>query len=78
VNSDGTFTIVSTFKGLPEQLSTPHGPVHTQEVGFIQFVNVFDSTFNLISQTITVENGPHPDADSGSTLFCQVVTAALS
>jgi hypothetical protein len=78
VNPDGTVTIVSTFKGLPEQLSTPNGPVLTKDVGFIRFVNVFDSSFHLISQTITVENGPHPDADSGSTLFCQVVTAALS
>jgi hypothetical protein len=78
VNPNGTITIVSTFKGVPEQVSTPHGPVLTQDVGFIQFVNVFDSSFNPISQTITVENGPHPDADSGSMLFCQVITAALS
>lgn len=77
-NPDGTFTEVFTYKGLPEQLLAPNGPVLTQDAGLITFVDLFSSTGQFISQTITVENGPHPDADSGSTLFCQVVTAALS
>jgi hypothetical protein len=77
-NPDGTLTVVSTFKGLPEQLSTPNGPVLTQDAGVITFLDLFDSAGNFISETVLVENGPHPEADSGFTLFCQVVTAALS
>jgi hypothetical protein len=77
-NPDGTMTQVFTYKGLPEQISTPNGPVLTQDAGIITFVVLFDRSGNFISQTVTVENGPHPNADSGFTLFCQVVTAALS
>jgi hypothetical protein len=75
-NPDGTFTEVDTFKGVPQQLSTPHGPVLTQGDGLITFVDQLDKDGNVISQTIVVDNGPHPDADGS--LFCQIVTAALS
>jgi hypothetical protein len=77
-NPDGTTTFVATYKGLPEQLSTPNGPVLTQDVGLATIVYVFDSSDNLISVTPIVEHGPHPDLGSGFSLFCQVVTAALS
>jgi hypothetical protein len=46
--------------------------------GLITFVDQFDSSGNFISQTIVVDNGRHPNAESGFTLFCQIVTAALS
>jgi hypothetical protein len=77
-NPDGTVTLVQTYKGLLSQLSTPNGPVLARDAGIITFVNLFDSSGNLISQTFLVVAGPHPDAASGFTLFCQVVTAALS
>jgi hypothetical protein len=79
LNPDGTLaTTLITYKGLPEQLKTPNGPVLTQDAGIITFFNLFDSSGNFISQTVTAESGPHPEADSGFTLFCQAVTAALS
>jgi hypothetical protein len=78
LNPDGTFTQVITFKGMPEQIKTPNGPVLTQDVGIATFVRLFDSSGNFISQTVIVEKGPHPDLDSGFTVFCQVITAALS
>jgi hypothetical protein len=79
LNPDGSFaTAVVTNKGLPEQISTPNGPVLTQDRGLITFLDLFDSSGNFISQSILVDKGPHPDAESGGSLFCQVITAALS
>jgi hypothetical protein len=77
-NPAGTFTVVRNFKGLPVQLSTPNGPVLLRDAGLITFVDQFDSAGNFLSETITVDKGPHPDAESGGSLFCQVITAALS
>jgi hypothetical protein len=77
-NPDGIVTVVSTYKGLPEQIETPNGPVLTQDAGLITFVDTFDAAGNFLSDTISVENGPHPEADSGGALFCQVVTAVLT
>jgi len=78
MNLDGTSTGVVTDKGLQEQLKAPNGGVLTADMGIIIFTNLFDSSGNFISQTVNVVAGPHPEADSGFTLFCQVVTAALS
>jgi hypothetical protein len=78
MNPDGTVTFVSTSKGMPEQISTPNGPVLTQDVGFVSTIFLLDSSGNIISSTIIIENGPHPEKDSGFALFCQVVTDALS
>ncbi len=77
-NPDGSSTAIETYKGLPEQISTPNGPVLSRDVGLITFLDTLDSSGNLIAQTITVDKGPHPDAESGGTLFCQTVIAALS
>jgi hypothetical protein len=78
VNPDGSFTVLFTYKGKPEQIATPHGPVVSQDVGIATFVNLFDSSGHLISQTVLVDKGPHPDLESGFTLFCQVVIPLLS
>jgi hypothetical protein len=74
----GTITFVTTFIGLPEMIKTPHGPVLLREAGFISFAETRDlDTFDLISSEVIVK-GPHPDADSDFTLFCEVITAALA
>ena len=76
-NPDGTFTGTTTFKGLPEKISSPHGAILTRDAGIIAFIDTFDSSGRLISETIA-QSGPHPEADAGGALFCQVVTAALT
>jgi hypothetical protein len=75
----GTITFIDTFKGLPEQIRTPHGPVIVRDVGLITFANTFDlETEEFVSQEILVNRGPHPDADSDFELFCEVITDVLS
>jgi hypothetical protein len=74
----GTITFVTTFKGLPEMIKTPHGPVLLRDAGLISFADTFDlATFDFISSEVIVK-GPHPDADSDFTLFCEVITEALA
>lgn len=75
----GTITFVYTYKGLPEQIRTPHGPVLVRDAGVITFADTFDlETGDFISSEVLVNNGPHPEADSNFELFCEVITAALS
>lgn len=76
-NPDGSITFVDTYKGLPEKIFTPNGPVLTRDAGFITFYNTFDANGNFLSFSF-VEKGPHPENDSDFQLFCQVVTAALT
>jgi hypothetical protein len=74
----GTITFVTTFKGLPEKIRTAHGPVLLRDAGVITFVDTFDlETGELISSDVIVK-GPHPEADSDFTLFCEVITEALA
>jgi hypothetical protein len=78
-NGDGTVTFTSTFKGLPEKIKLPNGTVLSQDVGFVTFNDTFDATTgDFLGETISPENGPHPDLDSGFTLFCDVIVPALS
>ena len=75
----GTITFSSTNKGLPEKIMTPGGPVLLRDAGVITFANTFDlETGEFISFAVTVNNGPHPEADSDFALFCEVLTAALA
>lgn len=76
-NPDGTFTFVQTYKGLPEKISTPNGPVLSRDAGIITFTDTFDANGNFVSQTIT-QHGPHPEADADFALFCQIVAPLLS
>lgn len=74
----GTVTVTFSVRGLPEKISTPHGPTLTRDAGLITFVNVFDlATEELISEEIIVNHGPHPEADSDFTLFCEIITDEL-
>lgn len=78
-NGDGTVTFVTTFKGLPEQIKLPNGPVLSRDVGVIGFADTFDATTgDFLGETVSPNRGPHPDADSGFTLFCDVIVPALS
>jgi hypothetical protein len=78
-NGDGTVTFVNTFKGLPEKLKLPNGPILLRDAGFVSFIDTFDATTgDFISEVISPENGPHPDLDSGFALFCDVIVPALT
>jgi hypothetical protein len=75
----GTITFVYSFKGLPEVLRTPQGPVLLRDAGLITFSDTFDlETEEFLSSEILVNRGPHPDADSDFTLFCEVISEALA
>jgi hypothetical protein len=75
----GTITFLTSFKGLPEKIQTANGPVLLSDVGIITFADTFDlETGDFISSEIVVNNGPHPEADSDFTLFCEVITGALA
>jgi hypothetical protein len=77
-NGDGTITFVSTFKGLPEKVKIPNGPVLLRDAGFVSFNDTFDATTgDFLGETISPENGPHPDLDSGFELFCDVLVPYL-
>ena len=75
----GTITFINSFKGLPEKIQTAQGPVLLRDAGVITFADTFDlETGEFISSETIVNNGPHPEADSDFTLFCEVITGALA
>jgi hypothetical protein len=74
----GTITFLTSFKGLPEKIQTAGGPVLLRDAGIITFADTFDlESGEFISSEITVK-GPHPEADSDFTLFCEVISGALT
>jgi hypothetical protein len=74
----GTITFFTTFKGLPEKIQTPNGPVLLRDAGIATFVDTFDlETGELISSDFIIK-GPHPELESDFTLFCEVISEALS
>ncbi len=81
-NGDGTFTAILNNIGLPEKISTTNGPTLTRDAGNVSriFIGTFDAQHNFIVSSVTIASvaGPHPELASGFTLFCQVVTAALT
>jgi hypothetical protein len=78
-NGDGTITFTETNKGLQEKLKLPNGTVLSRDAGLVTFNHTFDATTGeFLGQTISPENGPHPDLDSGFTLFCDVIVPALT
>lgn len=75
----GTITFLTSFTGLPEKIQTAAGPVLLRDAGIITFADTFDlETGEFISFEITVNKGPHPEANSDFTLFCEVISGALS
>jgi hypothetical protein len=74
----GTITFFTTFKGLPEKIQTANGPILLRDAGVITFADTFDlETGEFISSEVTIK-GPHPEADSDFTLFCEVISEALT
>jgi hypothetical protein len=74
----GTITLHTSVRGLPERISTPHGPVLTRDAGLITFVTTFDlATGREISTEVIVNHGPHPQAESDFTLFCEIIASEL-
>jgi hypothetical protein len=73
---EGIHTVVETHKGLPEMVRTDHGGVLTRDAGYIVFHEVYNGD-QFVSSEIFINRGPHPDAESDFTLFCEVVTSAL-
>jgi len=76
INPDGGWTELDTHKGLTEQIKTPQGPLLLRDVGYAQLLVTFDGDGNFLSSQIVLDNGPHPDAESG-TAGCDVITSAL-
>ena len=77
-NEDGTVTATYTFRGLAERMTTGPGRAITMDVGVITFTTRFDaSTGEAISDSTDFVAGPHPEADSGFELFCEVVEDVL-
>jgi hypothetical protein len=73
----GTITFLVSFIGLPEKIQTAHGSVLLRDAGVITFADTFDlETGEFISSEVTIR-GPHPEAESDFTLFCEVITEAL-
>ena len=73
---EGLHTHEFTNKGLPEMLRTEHGGVLIRDAGYIVFHQV-DNGDEFVSSEIVVNRGPHPEAESDFTLFCDVMTDAL-
>jgi hypothetical protein len=75
----GTITFLTSYKGLPEKIQTAHGAVLLRDAGIITFADTFDlETGEFISSETIVNKGPHPEADSDFTLFCEVISGALT
>jgi len=63
-------------KGITEKIQLPNGPVLSLDAGVIvELVTVQDG--NILDDQIVSTNGPHPEAASGYSLFCEVVPQAL-
>jgi hypothetical protein len=73
---EGVHTVEQTNIGLPEMYRTEHGGVLTRDAGYIVFHVTFDGD-EFISSEIVVNRGPHPQAESDFTLFCDFMPDAL-
>lgn len=60
-------------------IKLPHGGFLSRDAGAVTITRVFDAiTFDLVSQTVSGEKGPHPDLDSDFEVFCNVIVRALT
>jgi hypothetical protein len=74
----GTLTLLFTFKGLPSQLKSAQGGVVLRDAGIITFALTLDleTGEELSFETILIK-GPHPEAESDFTIFCDAFLEAL-
>ncbi|HEY2556616.1 MAG TPA: hypothetical protein VGI08_05880 [Diaminobutyricibacter sp.] len=77
----GTVTIATTYGGLYEKYSITGGPTLSIDAGSVSFIDVFEYTGrpndpvgDLISETVSGLDGPHPDALTGG---CEVLVPYL-
>jgi hypothetical protein len=85
-NGDGTITVRTAVTGIPLEVTLSDGTVAIKDVGRIVFVTVIDYNGTptdteddvFLSQTIESISGPHPEAESGFTLVCEVAVPALT
>jgi hypothetical protein len=77
----GTVTITTTYGGLFEKFSITGGPTLSINAGIVTFIDVFTYTGDpnnpagdLISETLSPLDGPHPDLASGG---CEVLVPYL-
>jgi hypothetical protein len=75
----GTSTYDFTVRGQWQTIRTPHGPALLKDVGLITLAAVVDiEADQFLSLEVLVSHGPHPQADSDFTVFCDVFTSALA
>jgi hypothetical protein len=85
-NGDGTITLRRAVAGVSEAVRLSDGTLAFRDVGLLVHVTVIDyhgtltdtSDDEVLSDSIEFVAGPHPDLESGRTLFCEVVVPALT
>ncbi len=73
---EGINTHERTFNGLIHLYRTEHDGVLYQGAGYIVVHEVHNGD-EVVSTEIVVDRGPHPDAESDFTLFCDTIPSAL-
>jgi len=64
---------------LPEKLKLPNDGSHSGPSRNVTITTVLDAeTFELVSNSVSGEKGPHPDLDSDFELFCNIIEPALT
>ena len=72
----GVHTEELTVIGQGQMLRSADGGVLAQNAGYLVLHQVVNGD-EVISSEVVVARGPHPNAESGFTLFCDVTTEAL-
>jgi hypothetical protein len=72
----GVHTHLYSTRGTAEKIQTSKGEVLTRDAGIINEAITFDGDGNILAYEATW-SGPHPEAASDFTLFCEVTTEAL-
>jgi hypothetical protein len=73
---EGIYTVERTANGLVHMYRTENGGVLYLDAGYVVVHEVWNGE-EFVSREIVVERGPHPDIESGLTLFCDVIPSAL-
>src|SRR6266498_4165924 len=72
---EGVHTTERTFQGLIHLYRTDGGVLY-EGAGYVVVHEVANGD-EVVSTEIVVDRGPHPDAESGFTLFCDTIPSAL-
>ena len=73
---DGTITFTTdTLTGVPLRIYTAHSNTLVKDVGYLSFVDTFDSQGNFLSQQV-IEHGQHPFAGD-QTVCCDAIASAI-